>query len=377
MPNILLKRSLTSGSLPTTASLTDGELAMNVPDGRIFLRKSGSGTDTIESAITTGAKNSGSVQLTGSMSVSGSGDIFTAQGDNIYFTGNTMEFSGDVFEITGSLTVVGTTKITGSLGVSQGVTGSLLGTASYAINALSSSFAVTASYWSGSILNATSASYAVSASYAPSTPAFPYTGSALITGSLGITGSISVTQNITGSRALLSGSSNTASGSILTVYGSGSSQPVLTVQGSQGELFSITDSLSGSLFSINDISGLPILEVFSDNTTLLGNYLAPALITTAKSTLTNSGSFTLYSIPTASYDTAFFEYSVRSGSNARAGQIMAIQSGSSVNYTETTTTNFGTTSGLALGVFISGSNMVLTGSASTTAWTIKSIIKAI
>lgn len=121
MPNILLKRSLTSGSLPTTASLINGELAMNVPDGRIFLRKSGSGTDTIESAITTGAKNSGSVQLTGSMSVSGSGDIFTAQGDNIYFTGNTMEFSGDVFEITGSLTVVGATKITGSLGVTGSI----------------------------------------------------------------------------------------------------------------------------------------------------------------------------------------------------------------------------------------------------------------
>jgi hypothetical protein len=46
----------------------------------------------------------------------------------------------------------------------------------------------------------------------------------------------------------------------------------------------------------------------------------------------------MYSLPTASYDTAFFEYSVRSGSNARAGTIMAIQSGSAVNFTETITT---------------------------------------
>jgi hypothetical protein len=60
-------------------------------------------------------------------------------------------------------------------------------------------------------------------------------------------------------------------------------------------------------------------------------------ITTAKVTQTNSGSFVVYSLPTASYDTAFFEYSVKSGSNARAGTIMAIQSGSSVNFTETTT----------------------------------------
>ena len=192
MPNIRLKRSLTSGSLPTTVSLTEGELAMNVPDGRIFLRKSGSGTDTIESAITTGAKNSGNVQLTGSMSISGSGDVLTAQGDNIYFTGNSMEFSGDVFEMTGSLTVVGATtlsgslKLSGSLTTAQGITGSVFGTSSYSLNGLSSSYAlnsnsasysisssyaVTSSYSLNGIsssysLNATSASYALTASYA-------------------------------------------------------------------------------------------------------------------------------------------------------------------------------------------------------------------
>jgi hypothetical protein len=176
----------------------------------------------------------------------------------------------------------------------------------------------------------------------------------------------------------LSGSFNTAiSGSILTVQGSGSAQPIFTVQGSQGELFSITDSLSGSLFSVNDISGLPILEVFSDNTTLIGNYQDPMLITTAKVVQTNSGSFTMYSLPTASYDTAFFEYSVRSGSNARAGTIMAIQSGSSVNFTETTTTDFGSTSAVSFTVIVTGSNMALTGSSTTGSWTIKTIVRGI
>jgi hypothetical protein len=176
----------------------------------------------------------------------------------------------------------------------------------------------------------------------------------------------------------ISGSFNTAiSGSILTVQGSGSAQPIFTVQGSQGELFSITDSLSGSLFSVNDISGLPILEVFSDNTTLIGNYQDPMLITTAKVVQTNSGSFTMYSLPTASYDTAFFEYSVRSGSNARAGTIMAIQSGSSVNFTETTTTDFGSTSAVSFTVIVTGSNMALTGSSTTGSWTIKTIVRGI
>ena len=183
--------------------------------------------------------------------------------------------------------------------------------------------------------------------------------------------------NVTASRTIISSSQNTSSGSSLTVYGSGSAQPVFTVQGSQGELFSITDSLSGSLFSVNDISGLPILEVFSDNTTLIGNYLDPMLITTAKVTQTNSGSFVLYSLPTASYDTAFYDYSIRSGSNARAGQIMAIQSGSSVNFTETTTTDFGNTTAVSFTVIVSGSNMVLTGSATTGSWTTKCIIRGL
>ena len=173
------------------------------------------------------------------------------------------------------------------------------------------------------------------------------------------------------------GYANTSISSSLLVYGSGSTNPVFTVQGSQGELFSVTDSLSGSLFSVNDISGLPILEAFSDNTVLLGSYQAPALLTTNKIVLTASGNFTLSSLPTASYDGAFYDYTARSGSNARAGTIMAMWSGTAVNFTETTTLDFGSTTGLSLGVFVSGANMVLTGSASTTAWTIKTIIRSI
>jgi hypothetical protein len=201
------------------------------------------------------------------------------------------------------------------------------------------------------------------------------------TGSVGIgTSTPQFTLDVSGSARITNGltvSGSALSSSIVEIIGSGSSRPLFTVQGSQGELFSVTDSLSGSLFSVNDISGLPIMEVFSDGTTLMGNYLDPMLTTTAKNVLTNSGSFTIYSLPTASYDTAFFDYSVRSGSNARAGQIMAIQSGSSVNFTEVTSSAFGTTTGLSLGVFVSGSNMVLTGSAATSAWTIKTIIRSI
>ena len=46
----------------------------------------------------------------------------------------------------------------------------------------------------------------------------------------------------------------------LQIYKSGST--VFNIEGSQGTLFTVTDELSGSLFSVNDISGIPIFEVF-------------------------------------------------------------------------------------------------------------------
>lgn len=145
-------------------------------------------------------------------------------------------------------------SLTGSLNVTEGITGSLLGTASYATQALSASYAISASYeinyeTSSSYANtasyaetATSASYAatasyvlnavsssfttlaqtantasyivtaqtasfvatsswavsasqaISASWAPSVASnpFPFTGSAIISGSLGVTGSVGI-----------------------------------------------------------------------------------------------------------------------------------------------------------------------------------------
>ena len=49
---------------------------------------------------------------------------------------------------------------------------------------------------------------------------------------------------------------------------------VLDVQGSQGQLFSVTDSLTGDLFAVSDISGIPILTVNSSGATTLDGTLA-------------------------------------------------------------------------------------------------------
>jgi len=89
------------------------------------------------------AQITGSLGVTGSVSISGStGTLLSANIDSIVFTGS--------FAQSGSVT------ISGNINATNGITGSLLGTASWAQNA------VTASY----ILNAVSASYALSASNA-------------------------------------------------------------------------------------------------------------------------------------------------------------------------------------------------------------------
>ena len=65
---IKLKRSTTASGKPTTSNLSVGELAINVNDGKVFLRKSGSVGDTIKEFVTLGHEGI----LTGSLNISGS-----------------------------------------------------------------------------------------------------------------------------------------------------------------------------------------------------------------------------------------------------------------------------------------------------------------
>lgn len=166
----------------------------------------------------------------------------------------------------------------------------------------------------------------------------------------------------------------TAPSANLHVLG-GTSSPVFKVDGTSGELFSIVDSLSGSLFSVNDISGLPIIEVFSDNSVIIGDYQASALFTTKKTNII-SGTNSIYSFATASYDGAFIDYTAFSGSNARSGSLTAIWQGSNIQFNETSTVDIGNTSGLTFSFTISGTYAVFQASSNSN-WTVKSIIRSI
>ena len=78
------------------------------------------------------------------------------------------------------------------------------------------------------------------------------------------------------------GDSQTApSNTPLYVNGITDGDDVFAVDGVNGRLFTVTDDLSDSLFSVNTIAGLPIIEAFADQSIKLGPFTAPVEITSA------------------------------------------------------------------------------------------------
>lgn len=57
---------------------------------------------------------------------------------------------------------------------------------------------------------------------------------------------------------------NTTANTDINLFVYPSSNGTLSFEGSAGQLFSITNDLSDSLFSINDVSGIPSIEVFAN-----------------------------------------------------------------------------------------------------------------
>ena len=80
---IKLKRSSTTGAVPSTGNLVLGELAMNTYEGKIFFEKN-DGTASIQTILTTDSKTTGSIELTGDVTASkfsGDGSALTNVSD--------------------------------------------------------------------------------------------------------------------------------------------------------------------------------------------------------------------------------------------------------------------------------------------------------
>jgi len=103
--------------------------------------------------------------------------------------------------------------------------------------------------------------------------------------------------NLPDGKIWVGSSTNTVTSSIVTIDEIGkkftidaSGSTVFEIIGSEGQLFAVTDTLSGSLFAVSDVSGLPIIEVFSDDTVKIGSFNNQAIIVNG-ATAVVSGSF--------------------------------------------------------------------------------------
>jgi hypothetical protein len=119
------------------------------------------------------------------------------------------------------------------------------------------------------------------------------------------------------------------------------------------------------------------------NTTVTGSllvtgsvYINNALYSNQTTTLATENKV-VYSVPTATYNAIFVDYVVVNGSNVRAGQIVSATDGTDKTYTETTTTDIGSTTPVTFNVSISGGNFQLEASASTSTWTVKTTTRVL
>ncbi len=200
---------------------------------------------------------------------------------------------------------------------------------------------------------------------------FDVVGSGRFSTNLGVGRLATASLDVAGTTRI-SGSFNTAaSGSILTVIGSGSAQPIFTVQGSQGELFSIIDSLTES-------------GKFTSGLIVTGSLAITANLTLSQSSFTNqntsslaSGTQTISTNATGSFTSAFYNYTISSGSNARAGQVMSVWNGGSIQFTDVTTSDIGSTTAVALTASLSGANVILSSTLPSLGWTVKTVVNLI
>jgi hypothetical protein len=244
----------------------------------VFVENTQVGTFGTDSLVVTGSTtlsgsvsvvgpqtNRGNLTVTGSSTLSGSliniGPI--SQIGQVNIEGNTV-ITGST-TVSSSLTVVGEQNILGALTT----IGSFLTTGSAII---SSSLSVIGTETVTGVLQAIGS--------------FFTTGSAIISSSLSVIGTstvqgtsiVSGSSNITGSLtvqgpAVITGSAYvTGTTDVLTAQGLQADGTLLNILGTSGQLFSVTDGLSGSLFSVNTISGLPVLEAFSDFSFVAGQY---------------------------------------------------------------------------------------------------------
>jgi hypothetical protein len=408
--------------------------------------------------------------IDGNVTVNGTASIaflnVTIESASVIYSSGSNQFgdaTNDTQTLVGTVIVSGSQQVTGSLFVTDGITGSLFGTSSWANNATSASY----------ILNAVSSSFSTSASFAPNL----YNTNGTLTGnrilnlsgsSLDISGStttrffangrVGIGTTIDGgfqldvsgvTRIGNSGNQITSNAVDVTIDGfaAGSSRILLRSRNSSNvftdkitvpngndlaAIFSgsvdirgntvITGSftvVTGSAreFQVRN-TGVDIGSVLSDTHTVTGSFnisgslnapsitgslfgtsswannvtsasfastasyastfiISSSLYSAQSATGSASTTTTLVSVPTGSYTAGFFDYTVSSGSSARAGTVMSVWNGASVQFTDNSTLDIGNTNDVTMSVALSGGNMLLRSTTTAFQWSVKTTYRLI
>ena len=471
-----------TGSVPSfkfsgdTLNYTAGNITVS-DFGRDFLPTSGTGTITTLRIAATINQTGGASGITRGLYVqptlTSAADWRSIEWSNntgwgLYGAGTANNYLRGNLSIgtltTGSaLTVSGSSVMSGSLSVTQGITGSLFGTSSWASNAVtssyvlqavSSSFAATASLTTNVVGTANRILYNNATNITTTSNNLTFDGSTLvITGSLITSGSSAkITAGTVGgdeggelllgkpqTNTTLTGSGVTidvyqnrlrffeqggdARGYFIDITGGGAGVSTNLVGGGgtpggsntqiqynnagafggvstltfDGTTLRATGSFTGSL--VGALTGTASYATqaltasyvayassfpYTGSALITGSLgvtgsisIGSALLDFNQNTNVVTGSYqVIASEATASYRTAFFDYVIFSGSISRAGTIYTVWSGSTTEWYENYTSDIGgSTNGVQLQTAISSGNIQLQATASTAAWTIRSLVR--
>jgi hypothetical protein len=291
-------------------------------------------------------------------------------------------------QFTGSVSISSSLNVTGQL-TATGITSSLFGTSSWAINAATASYFLTSS-----VTNATSASFASTSSWAlnfitssVTSASFASTASYFLTSS--VTNATSASFAATASWALNFITSSVTSAS----FASTSSLALNFITSSvTSASFASTSSLALNFItsSVTSASFAATASYFITSSVTSASYARTSSYANASSTVgyTIGGSQIYYSTVTSapspstvnvftnstgSFTCGFYNYTVYSASNARAGNISVVWTGTTASYTDYSTTDIGDTFAVTASVSIVSSQVQFNVQvpSSTAGWNVK------
>lgn len=236
------------------------------------------------------------------------------------------------------------------------ITATLIGNASTATSASYATFALTASYISGS--GGTGAG-------------FPFSGSAVITGSLLVSSSL----NVVG-RQIITGSLNVSLGITGSLFGTASQAVSSSYALTASYAANVPQTASYALqaaSSSNSVSS-SYAQIATTSSYAVSFRIDGSLIEYATVNTSIVGSNNLFTKPTGSFTSGFYKYTLSSGSNARAGEVFAVWNGGNVQYTDVSTYDLGTTAAVTSSVVVINAQAQFNIQTNDSGWRIKSTV---